>query len=136
VKDWAGALVGNKEVSNCEETMSAAERLAAAIRQRRTDAKLSQSSLAERIGYTRQYVSYAENPRRNVPSLELIRNLDGYFGAGGELLLLHKEVLAEQRARRVAAGGIAEGQTYDPPADLVDEVEPDLLRLRRVSQCP
>jgi transcriptional regulator with XRE-family HTH domain len=125
-------VVGNKEVSSDDGGGSAAERLAAAIRERRAEAKLSQSLLAERIGYTRQYVSYAENPRRNLPSLELIRTLDGYLGASGELLQLRKEVVAEQRARRAAAGGVGEGHAHDGAVDLVEEVEPDLVRLRRV----
>jgi transcriptional regulator with XRE-family HTH domain len=130
-KDWSGASVGNKEVSNDEKSPCAAERLAAAVKQRRAEAKLSQSLLAERIGYTRQYVSHAENPRKNLPSLELIRTLDGYFGADGELLELRKAVLIEQRARRVAAGGV-ERRARAAAADLADEVEPDLVRLRRV----
>jgi transcriptional regulator with XRE-family HTH domain len=124
-------VVGTREVSIGEESLTAAERLAAAVRQRRAGAKLSQSLLAERIGYTRQYVSHAENPRKSPPSLELIRALDDYFEAGGELLELRKVVLPGQRARRVTAGGV-ERQPSEGAADLADGVEPDLLRLRRV----
>ncbi|WP_157620405.1 helix-turn-helix transcriptional regulator, partial [Saccharothrix sp. NRRL B-16348] len=48
---------------------AAAIRLALEIKRRREEAGLSQPQLARRIGYTRQYVSLAERPGHNLPSL-------------------------------------------------------------------
>ncbi|MGH3974536.1 MAG: helix-turn-helix transcriptional regulator [Pseudonocardiaceae bacterium] len=49
---------------------SLAYQLAAEIRKERKDAGLSQPELAALIGYTRQYVSLAERPGRDLPSAQ------------------------------------------------------------------
>jgi hypothetical protein len=51
-----------------EESGLAAVRLAQEIRRRRTAEGLSQPDLAAMIGYTPQYVSLAERPRKGLPS--------------------------------------------------------------------
>ncbi|MBY8853181.1 helix-turn-helix domain-containing protein, partial [Saccharothrix sp. MB29] len=69
---------------------AAATRLADEIRHRRNQAGMSQPELARLIGYTRQYVSHAERPQTNLPSLELVRALDKTLKAGGLLLELRE----------------------------------------------
>lgn len=88
-------------------------RLAAKIRQLRQAAGLSQSKLAHRIGYSRNYVSMAERPGRNLPSQPLIDVLDTTLGAGGELRALRGQAKREQRALRSRTA-----------SDLMDVVEP------------
>jgi transcriptional regulator with XRE-family HTH domain len=83
--------------SNAAEHGSAAERLACEIRRLRQKADLSQADVANKVGYTRQYVSRAEVARRNLPSLDLVRTLDVALGAGGSLLELREEALTERR---------------------------------------
>jgi transcriptional regulator with XRE-family HTH domain len=51
----------------------AAVRLADEIRGRRKAAGLSHAQLAVKTGYTRQYVSLAERPRKGLPSVDLVR---------------------------------------------------------------
>ncbi|MGW4115286.1 helix-turn-helix transcriptional regulator [Actinosynnema sp. NPDC004786] len=84
------------EDSAFEEAPSAATRLAHEIKKRRTEAGLSQPQLAQRIGYTRQYISLAERPDHNLPSLELVKAIDHALDAGGDLLALREQ---ERRAR-------------------------------------
>lgn len=91
---------GNEKL-NTAEPGSAAERLASEIKRLRLNAGLSQSDLADKAGYTRQYVSRAEISRRNLPSLDLIRTLDRTLDAGGDLLELRQEAPAERHERRV-----------------------------------
>lgn len=75
-------------------------RLAAEIRRLRRAAQMSQPELAQRIGYTRQYVSMAERVGKNLPSQELVRALDTALDAAGSLLALRAQAKIEQRARR------------------------------------
>ncbi|MEC3977420.1 helix-turn-helix transcriptional regulator [Amycolatopsis sp. H20-H5] len=82
---------------------SAENRLAHEIRRLRSVAKLSQPQLAKQVGYTRQYVSLAENPGKNLPSKELIDALDTALNAGGRLRELREQAKIEQRARRHTA---------------------------------
>jgi transcriptional regulator with XRE-family HTH domain len=107
---------------------SAAARLAAEVRRRREAAKLSQSQLADRIGFTRQYASHAERLGKNLPSVDLIRAVDGALDAGGELLRLREEAKVEQQIRR----GVATGRNTPGRVDRHEEIQADLQRLRRV----
>ncbi|WP_442785257.1 helix-turn-helix transcriptional regulator [Amycolatopsis sp. H20-H5] len=78
-------------------------RLAYETRRLRTVAKLSQPQLSKQVGYTRQYVSLAENPGKNLPSRELIDALDTALNAGGRLRELREQAKIEQRAGRHTA---------------------------------
>jgi transcriptional regulator with XRE-family HTH domain len=83
-----------------EEVQRAATLLAGEIKRRRTDAGLSQPQLAQRIGYTRQYVSLAERPGHNLPSLEVVKAIDDALDARGQLLALREQAKADQRRNR------------------------------------
>jgi transcriptional regulator with XRE-family HTH domain len=102
--------VGGDENLNAVEPGSAAERLVSEIKRLRGEAGLSQADLADRVGYTRQYVSRAEISRRNLPSLDLIETLDAALGAGGRLLELREKALAERHGRRITHRDERRGQ--------------------------
>jgi transcriptional regulator with XRE-family HTH domain len=82
------------------EGRPAADHLAGEIRRLRLDVGLSQSGLARRIGYTRNYVSMAERAGRNLPSRELVDALDRGLATGGQLRLLLETARQEQTALR------------------------------------
>jgi transcriptional regulator with XRE-family HTH domain len=82
------------------EGRPAADHLAGEIRRLRLDVGLSQSGLARRIGYTRNYVSMAERAGRNLPSRELVDALDRGLAAGGQLRVLLETARQEQTALR------------------------------------
>lgn len=75
-------------------------RLAGEIKRLRSVADLSQASLGERVGYTRNYVSMAERVGGNLPSQNLVEALDQDLGAAGQLCALWREAKKEQQARR------------------------------------
>lgn len=75
-------------------------RLAEEIRCLREGAGLSQSQLAVQSGYSKQYISRAENPKRGLPSAELIRALDSALDARGGLIALRAMAKDEQQTRR------------------------------------
>ncbi|MDQ2709148.1 MAG: helix-turn-helix domain-containing protein [Actinomycetota bacterium] len=75
-------------------------RLARDIRRYRAAAGLSQPQLAGKIGYTRQYVSLAERPGKNLPSRELVTALDAALEADGALLARREQAKAEQQVLR------------------------------------
>ncbi|MGH3698402.1 MAG: helix-turn-helix domain-containing protein [Pseudonocardiaceae bacterium] len=77
-----------------------AQQLAEEIRRLRKAAGLSQPRLAALIGYTRQYVSLAERPKRGLLSAELVTAIDDALGAGGALVVLRQQADAERKARR------------------------------------
>ncbi|WP_433270751.1 helix-turn-helix transcriptional regulator [Actinosynnema sp. CS-041913] len=81
-------------------TAPAAVRLAQEIKRLRDAAGLSQPHLAVQIGYTRQYVSFAERVGSNLPSRELVNALDRVLGASGALISLRDQAQREQRAVR------------------------------------
>ncbi|MGH3905501.1 MAG: helix-turn-helix transcriptional regulator [Pseudonocardiaceae bacterium] len=85
------------------EWMRVARRLADDIRERRREAGLSQPELAAQIGYTPQYVSLAERPKRGLASAELVRAIDGALEAGGALVALRDEADAARKACRPSA---------------------------------
>ncbi len=86
-----------------ESGASAAIRLAEEIRRRRHEAGLSNSALAAAVGYSRQYIGYAERPSRGLPSGQLVTALDTALAAGGALIALHTQALANRQERRLAA---------------------------------
>lgn len=79
------------------------QQLAAEIRNRRRAAGLSQPELAAVIGYTRQYVSLAERPKRGLASAELVKAIDDALDAEGELLVLRHQADAARKACRPGA---------------------------------
>ncbi len=83
--------------------LSLGQRLAEEIRKRRKAAGLSQPALAALIGYTRQYVSLAERPKRGLPSAQLVKAIDDALGAGGSLVALRQQAYAQRKACRPGA---------------------------------
>jgi transcriptional regulator with XRE-family HTH domain len=83
-----------------DEAHTAATLLAGEIKRRRNDAGLSQPQLAQHIGYTRQYVSLAERPGHNLPSLEVVKAIDDALDAHGQLLALREQAKADQHRHR------------------------------------
>ncbi|GAA3458199.1 transcriptional regulator [Saccharothrix longispora] len=75
-------------------------RLAREIRRRRTAVGLSQPQLAQRIGYTRQYVSLAERVDHNLPSMEIVKAIDRALDADGALTTLREQGKREQERQR------------------------------------
>jgi transcriptional regulator with XRE-family HTH domain len=83
--------------------LSLGQRLAEEIRKWRKAAGLSEPVLAALIGYTRQYVSLAERPKRGLPSAQLVKAIDDALGAGGSLVALRQQAYAERKACRSGA---------------------------------
>ncbi|GAA3000283.1 hypothetical protein GCM10010483_51570 [Actinokineospora diospyrosa] len=98
--DELGDILDEMERLARIEMGEAAVSLHKEIKRLRLEAGLSQPELATRIGYTRQYVSLAERPNKNLPSLELIGALDQCLGAGGALVELRARAKEEQVRRR------------------------------------
>lgn len=73
---------------------TAHEVLCAEIRRLRGD--LSQEALGKLTGYTRAYMSMAENPFRQLQSREVIHAIDVALGAGGRLDALRVDAKREQ----------------------------------------
>jgi transcriptional regulator with XRE-family HTH domain len=86
-----------------ERPLPLAQRLAEEIRRLRKAAGLSQPELAAMTGYTRQYVSLAERPKRGLPSVELVSAIDDALGAASGLRALRQQADTERRACRPAA---------------------------------
>jgi len=80
-----------------------AVQLAAEIRRWRQAAEFSEAHLAGVIGFTRQYISFAERPRRGLPSAALVQAIDEAVGAGGELVALRQRAYDELKAPRAGA---------------------------------
>lgn len=93
---------------------STAGLLAAEVRRRRQVAQLSHSELAARVGYTRQYISLAERPRKGLPSADLVRALDKALDADGALVTLRD---AAVRARQALRGARASAARTIVPTD-------------------
>ncbi|MDU0294297.1 helix-turn-helix transcriptional regulator [Saccharothrix longispora] len=83
-----------------DPTEPAGVRLAREIRRRRTAAGLSQPQLAQKIGYTRQYVSLAERADHNLPSMEIVKALDHALHAEDALTALREQGKREQERQR------------------------------------
>ncbi|WP_214404785.1 helix-turn-helix domain-containing protein [Pseudonocardia lacus] len=74
--------------------------LAAEIRRRRQAAGLSQAQLASAVGYTREYVSRAEQPSKGLVSVALVEGIDNALEAGGALIELRERVEVHRLHRR------------------------------------
>jgi transcriptional regulator with XRE-family HTH domain len=90
--------------------------LAAEIRRRRTSKGLTQSQLAAKTAYSREYTGRAERPGAGFPSPEVVNAIDVVLEAGGELVVLHARADAQRHARRLLhkTGGNA-GVAVDSP---------------------
>jgi transcriptional regulator with XRE-family HTH domain len=91
VDEWSGTM---------HDGGGAGEALAREIKRRRHAAGLSQPQLAQRIGYTRQYVSLAERTGQNLPSPSLVQALDRALEAQGALIALRNQAKNEQHGKR------------------------------------
>jgi transcriptional regulator with XRE-family HTH domain len=130
------SIVTEGEARASDESVPATVRLAREIRRRRKAVNMSQPELANQIGYTRQYVSLAERPGKNLPSQELVRALDGALGATGSLLKIRDEAKAEQQGRRRAFSA-GSAQAAHPAPSLITSARDDAVRavvprLRRI----
>ncbi len=96
------------------------------IRKARQKYGLSQPQLAKAVGYSRQYISSAENPQHPLPSAELVQAIDRHLNADNTLVELRKtahfhaytarhgltettnasESITPQESERVATAGI------------------------------
>jgi len=74
--------------------------LAAELRRRRLAVGWSQGELANRVGYSREYVSRAERASKGLPSAELVRIVDAALGASGALVSLHDAAHCVRLQRR------------------------------------
>lgn len=72
--------------------------LAHAIRSTREEAGLTQGQLANRVGFSREYVSRAERPSKSLASRELVTAIDAALGAGGVLVALRTRLYAQRLA--------------------------------------
>ncbi|HEX6356049.1 helix-turn-helix transcriptional regulator [Actinophytocola sp.] len=100
-----------------EDVEPAAAQLAEEIRRRRLAADLSHAQLGAKIGYSRQYVSLAERPRKGLPSADLVRALDHALAADGALLGLREKADAARQARRRSRTSVLEvGMPIPVPA--------------------
>ncbi|GAA3457991.1 transcriptional regulator with XRE-family HTH domain [Saccharothrix longispora] len=105
-----------------DPTEPAGVRLAREIRRRRTAASLSQPQLAQKIGYTRQYVSLAERADHNLPSMEIVKAIDRALDAEGALVALREESKSEQeRLRRESTPQITAKQSRVSPRTGTDQ---------------
>ncbi len=93
-----------------------AQRLAEEIRRLRKAAGLSQPELAAMTGYTRQYVSLAERPKRGLPSAELVSAIDDALGAASGLRALQQQADTERRACRPATSSSTPAALAERPA--------------------
>jgi transcriptional regulator with XRE-family HTH domain len=76
--------------------------LGADLRSRRRTAGLTQQALADRIGYDRSYLSQVETGAQ-IPAEQFILQCERELAAGGDLLSMFRELLAEREARRQQA---------------------------------
>lgn len=74
--------------------------LAREIRRRRDAAGLSQTQLANLVGYSREYVSRAERPSKGLASAGLVAMIDAALTADGELITLHAALHQRRQDRR------------------------------------
>ena len=76
-----------------------ARRLSAELRSRRLAAELTQQALADRIAYDRSYLSQVQTGA-HIPAEQFILQCERELAAGGELLGMFRELLAEREASR------------------------------------
>jgi transcriptional regulator with XRE-family HTH domain len=106
-----------EDTTGGEDVERAAVNLAEEIRRRRLAVDLSHIRLAVKIGYSREYVRRAENPRKGLPSADLVRALDQALDTGGALLDLREKADAARRAlRRARTSTLVAGMPIPIPA--------------------
>jgi transcriptional regulator with XRE-family HTH domain len=88
-----------REPSETDSVQGRAIRLGADVRRRRLAAGLTQQILAGRIGYDRSYLSQVETGVQ-IPAEQFILQCERELAAGGDLLAMFRELLAEREARR------------------------------------
>src|SRR4051812_33305692 len=91
------------------------------VRRRRCARGLSRDELAERTGYSRQYVSQLEQPSKGIPARPVVVAVDAALRAEGALIALR-----DQAAARAELAG----RPRDPEHESSRRVH-DLLRNRR-----
>ena len=124
-------MTGNQERISSSAS-SARERLASEIRRHRKAAGLSQPNLGKEVGYSRQYISSAENAQHGVPSLELVQAIDRRLEAGNELVDLRKAAQLEAYAiRNDLTGLVSVGGAR--PDGYVGSEEDDVKRRKLLS---
>ena len=64
------------------------------------DSRERSGAAVERIGYTPQYVSLAERPKKGLASAELVQAIDNALDAGGVLVALRDQADAARKACR------------------------------------
>lgn len=95
------SAIGDSETATATARSGVAEaELAQEIRQRRKVAGVSQAELANRVGYSREYVSRAERPSKGLVSEHLIARIDAELGADGALIALRAKAQRNRLARR------------------------------------
>ncbi len=111
---WEPAITNN--TVGGDDVEPAVARLAEEIRRCRHAADLSHAQLAAQIGYSRQYVSLAERPRKGLPSADLVRALDQALSTDGALLALRgKAEAARQTRRRSRTSALVAGMSIPVP---------------------
>jgi transcriptional regulator with XRE-family HTH domain len=85
--------------SEADPVQERARRLGAELRRGRLAAGLTQHALADRIGYDRSYLSQVETGAQ-VPAEQFILLCERELAAGGTLLGIFRELLAQREARR------------------------------------
>jgi transcriptional regulator with XRE-family HTH domain len=88
-----------REPSDTDSVQGRAIRLGADVRRRRLAAGLTQQMLADRIGYDRSYLSQVETGAQ-IPAEQFILQCEHELAAGGDLLGMFRELLAEREVRR------------------------------------
>jgi transcriptional regulator with XRE-family HTH domain len=88
-----------REPSEIDSVQGRAVRLGADVRRRRLAAGRTQQMLADRIGYDRSYLSQVETGAQ-IPAEQFILQCEHELAAGGDLLSMFRQLLAEREARR------------------------------------
>jgi transcriptional regulator with XRE-family HTH domain len=91
-----------RDPSEIDPVQHRARQLGAELRGRRRAAGLTQQALADRISYDRSYLSQVETGYQ-VPAKQFIVLCERELAAGGKLLSMFRELLAEREARRQQA---------------------------------
>ena len=96
--------MSDDDAGRCGDTASGSANpeadLAYAIRSTRESVGLTQGQLANRVGFSREYVSRAERPSKGLASRELVEAIDAALGAEGMLVALRTQLYAQRLARR------------------------------------
>lgn len=89
------------DVATDRSYLDAVEELRAEIKRLRKEVrKVSHNTLADRTGYTRQYISLIEKPGGGLPSGGVVKAIDRALDAKGELERLHQEAERKREALR------------------------------------